>query len=309
MIPKISIIVPIYNAELYLSKCIEHILSQTYTNFELILINDGSSDKSAHICENYANRDFRIKAIQKINGGVSSARNEGLRQSSGEWVCFVDSDDFVDRDYLENFGIVNDSEIELYAQGYKIIDTDNSVIVKRPYEIGVFNPETAFEILEISDILNSPGFKLYKRSIIERYNISFDERISYGEDHIFSLDYFVHVNKTIIRPNCGYNYIRQYSSLTKKHIDIEKLLYYMKLYADRYDVIERKFNSTGGLKSYSIRQYSNLRRLMKESISQISVYIKNRRNRNKLANQLTTNGLTYEQKAVVYLFKITSKIV
>lgn len=308
MIPKISIIVPIYNAERYLSKCIDHILSQTLSNFEVLLINDGSTDNSAQICENYANKDSRIKIIQKINGGVSSARNVGLRKSNGEWICFVDSDDCIEPNYLESFGIIDDSVIDLYAQGYRIIDTDKTDIIKKPCDVGMFNPEEAFEILESSDILNSPVFKLYKRSIIEKFNISFDENISYGEDHIFSLDYFAHVNKTIIRPYCGYIYIRQHNSLTKKHIDIKRLIYYMKLYAERYNYLKGTLNCSTNLNCYSIRQYSNLKRLIKESTYQIWLYKSTRRNRIELASQLTTNGLTNKQKALVKLFKIVSKI-
>lgn len=100
---KISVIVPVYNVENYIEKCIESILSQTYTDFELLLINDGSSDKSGSICDTYANKDERIRVFHKKNEGVSIARNFGIKHSLGEWVCFVDSDDWVENLYLEKF--------------------------------------------------------------------------------------------------------------------------------------------------------------------------------------------------------------
>lgn len=95
--PKISIIVPVYNTERYLSKCIDSILSQSFTDFELLLINDGSLDYSGAICDQYAANDSRVTVFHKENGGVSSARNLGLDNARGEWVTFVDSDDWIAR--------------------------------------------------------------------------------------------------------------------------------------------------------------------------------------------------------------------
>lgn len=101
MKPEISIIVPIYNVEKYLPKCIESILSQTFTNFELILVNDGSKDRSGIICDEYASKDNRIKVIHKENGGVSSARNSGVDLASGKYIGFVDPDDYIKKDMYE----------------------------------------------------------------------------------------------------------------------------------------------------------------------------------------------------------------
>ena len=104
--PKISIIVPVYNAEQYLRRCIDSILNQSFTDFELILIDDGSKDKSSDICDEYAAKDSRIKVYHKENGGVSSARNLGLDNANGEWIAFVDSDDFIKEDYLKHMAIL-----------------------------------------------------------------------------------------------------------------------------------------------------------------------------------------------------------
>lgn len=101
--PHISIIVPVYNVEEYLNQCVVSILGQTFTNFEVILIDDGSEDNSGHICEEFAKKDERVRVFHKVNGGVSSARNLGLRYAKGDWICFVDSDDLLPCSSLQIF--------------------------------------------------------------------------------------------------------------------------------------------------------------------------------------------------------------
>ena len=97
----ISIIVPVYNVEKYIVRCLESILSQTYKNIEVIIVNDGSVDKSGEICERYAKKDNRIKLINKSNGGLSDARNKGIDQANGIYITFVDSDDYISQNYVE----------------------------------------------------------------------------------------------------------------------------------------------------------------------------------------------------------------
>ena len=99
--PLVSVIVPVYKVERYLPRCVESILGKTYTNFELILVDDGTPDRSGVICDRYAEKDSRIKVIHKENGGVSSARNAGIDAAQGEWITFVDSDDWVAENYIE----------------------------------------------------------------------------------------------------------------------------------------------------------------------------------------------------------------
>lgn len=110
----ISIIVPVYNIEKYLQRCIESILAQKFVDFELLLIDDGSKDKSGDICDNFALKDKRIKVFHKENGGVSSARNLGIAKAQGEWITFIDSDDWVSEDYLSSFS----TDCDLCVQGY-----------------------------------------------------------------------------------------------------------------------------------------------------------------------------------------------
>ena len=114
MKPLISIIVPIYNVEKYLSRCINSVLSQTFPDFELLLIDDGSTDKSGYICDGYAQKDSRIKVFHIENGGVSAARNYGLDNARGEWITFVDADDWIDKDmYYKLYNIWKIKSISL----------------------------------------------------------------------------------------------------------------------------------------------------------------------------------------------------
>ena len=99
--PQISVIIPVYKVEQFLGDCIKSILSQTFSNYEIILVDDGSPDNSGKLCDEFAAGDSRIKVVHKENGGVSSARNKGIEIAEGEWICFVDSDDWVEPDYLE----------------------------------------------------------------------------------------------------------------------------------------------------------------------------------------------------------------
>lgn len=120
--PKISIIVPVYNTEKYISNCIESILKQKEKDFELLLIDDGSKDQSGRICDTYATKDDRIKVIHKKNGGVSSARNLGIDHAKGEMIFFIDSDDTVGPDYLKNLEIIDDEDF--VQSGVKILEND-----------------------------------------------------------------------------------------------------------------------------------------------------------------------------------------
>ena len=122
MSPKISIIVPVYNAEKTLNQCVDSIIHQSYKDWELFLIDDGSKDHSAAICDKYAQQDERIRVFHKSNGGVSSARNVGLDNAVGEWITFIDSDDWVENNYLENLYQNDENDIVasyFIAEGWK----------------------------------------------------------------------------------------------------------------------------------------------------------------------------------------------
>lgn len=179
---KVSIIVPVYNSEKYLDKCITSILRQTFEDFELILIDDGSSDKSALICDAYAKGDQRITAIHIPNGGVSNARNQGMDMARGEYMAFVDSDDYIDETYIK----------ELYKN---ITETGSQLALCPVYflsEDGMYRMGAAKTSLDFNDmdkelflelnnkfLLYAPYNKLFVLDIIRKNCLRFDRSISY----------------------------------------------------------------------------------------------------------------------------------
>ena len=195
---KVSIIVPLFNAEKFAKRCIESVLMQTFKNYELILIDDGSKDKTGEICDKYAEKDTRIKVIHKNNGGVSSARNTGLDMAKGEWITFLDADDWIEPNFLlivDNNS--NDSIDWIFAQWRTI--WDNGL----PNEINNYEQEILFnnweEIKNIwdkmanMDICRCPWGKFFRRSVIESYKLRFDNSLKYGEDTVFNYEYLINI--------------------------------------------------------------------------------------------------------------------
>ena len=224
MNPKISVIVPVYKVEKYLHRCIDSILLQTFPDFELLLVDDGSPDRSGEICDEYVKKDSRIRVFHKENGGVSSARNHGIEKAIGEWIMFVDSDDWLESDYLSNFDIEGDYDIQL--QGFT-----NDFPGKESISLGCeitkeVNLPTFFIEASRKFLIYGPVFKLYKRSIIG--NIRFDHNFSLGEDYLFVLNVMQFAKTFKLIQGTGYHYVHEREdSLTRaiKPYDITLKLY------------------------------------------------------------------------------------
>lgn len=226
--PKISVIVPVYNVEKYLPRCIDSILAQTFTDFELLLIDDGSTDNSGEICDEYAKNDRRIRVFHKENGGVSSARNTGLINAKGEWVCFVDSDDDICINYLEVYvSLLKHKEADFYIVGCNIIS--NNRRTKRTFHDQYFSKESIHKFvmyIRYYNIFGVPWNKLFSMKIIKDQNISFDESLDSYEDEVFVLEYLVYTSSVMASSQCTYNYyVREQLSLSKKYIEIDKHIY------------------------------------------------------------------------------------
>lgn len=220
---KISIVVPIYNSEKYLCNCIDSILCQSFDDFELILVDDGSTDSSASICDNYEKLDNRVNVIHKTNGGVSKARNTGIDVASGKFICFIDSDDSINSDYLEKLYLAYENDIDLSIVGYNWIK--NNCVTN----FTVFNnePETIIDknnimFLYEKVMISAPWCKLYKLDIIKENKLIFPEDLSLGEDLIFNFSYLDFVNriKIINTPLYNYNTDNENSLLQKYRADL-----------------------------------------------------------------------------------------
>lgn len=245
--PSISIIVPVYKVENSIQHCIESILQQTYTDWELILVDDGSPDSSGKICDQYAQKDFRIHSLHQKNGGVSSARNYGLKNVTGKWIVFIDSDDYVEPTYLEDFFLFR-NEITLNTiviQGL-IYDTKNSKTF-RQFSNTIYNSKEIAQGLIENTLLTfgGPYCKLYNAYIINKYNIKFPLNYSYGEDTIFFLRYLAYIDTLILVSSCNYHYIEwNQESLSHKSHRFEELKSYMEDNLSAIKELDKRFTSS-----------------------------------------------------------------
>lgn len=219
----ISIIIPIYNAEKDLDKCLSSLTRQTYLDYELLLVNDGSTDNSECVCRRYAKNDTRIKLINKENGGVSSARNLGLDQASGEFIVFVDADDWVAEDYLESLLSVQKSlRSDLVVSN--LIGVLNTGDVKYPrFEKEELISNTNFTPSDLVDdgrlkMYNAPYCKLFKADIIRERKLKFRNELRNGEDFIFVLEYALCCGRISFLNQYSYYYNRlSESSVTNRY--------------------------------------------------------------------------------------------
>ena len=188
--PKISVIVPVYNAEKYLHRCIDSILLQTFTDFELLLINDGSNDGSGTICDEYAAKDNRVRVFHKENGGASSARNLGMDNAQGEWVTFVDADDYVLPSYLATYIEISTANVDMCVVGIipdYSISSDYQITKTSVDYFG--DVKGAMLLLNDCQMMGSLCNKLFRTSIITSHELRLDECCKFREDEDFFLKY------------------------------------------------------------------------------------------------------------------------
>ena len=248
----ISVIIPIYNAESSLDRCIQSIVSQTYTNIELILVNDGSTDNSLGICNNYATTDPRIVVISQKNSGVSSARNRGIEIAKGKWITFVDSDDYVEKNYLECLCENITDEKALIIQGLKQVNIKGEEIKKIEFENTILKKteiKKAFDEKEIFEYGYTVA-KLYNRNIIDKHNIRFNEQISYSEDMLFMLEYILHCDFIKFVQGSLYNYVIDVSTLSQRYNSYESEFLLFTEYTRLNQAIASKFSFTPTYKSH-----------------------------------------------------------
>lgn len=238
---RISIIVPIYNVEKYLPRCIESLMGQTYKNIEIILVNDGSTDNCRHICNDYKKRDNRIIVFHQKNAGVSNARNTGLKVASGQFVGFCDPDDWVEsKMYEEMLAAINKKNADIAICGYEYYDENGQLDTDRKYNPKSTEYVSRFEIMKrMSDLPPTIRLgvvnKLFKRSIIG--NQVFKESLHSAEDVLFLTEYMRKVNNaTIIHKPLYLNTVRK-GSATHGGLSIQSLY-------DSYFVHELMYKTT-----------------------------------------------------------------
>lgn len=212
----ISIIVPVYNAEKTLARCVRSLMAQTYRNLEILLVNDGSRDQSPAICQRFAQEDGRIRVIDKPNGGVSSARNAGLDAARGDFVMFCDSDDWVEPDWCE-------SMVSLCGPEDMVICESDRADLKTEHDADTEDAERR-ELLHYPILACSLWNKLFLRPAIEQAGLRFDEKLRLGEDFCFVLAYLCQIDgklRFLYRPLYHYD-VSTEGSLSKKAPSLEQ---------------------------------------------------------------------------------------
>lgn len=218
----ITIIIPVYNASKYLDECLNSVSAQTFADWECILINDGSTDNSGAICDKWAATDCRFKVVHQANVGVSAARNKGIELAKGEYIAFIDSDDWVDNNYL---GLLQDAYNKSYADlcivGLQQHSSNGKIIKYSPNTCDTFRIEEDSNDILVDLVkqylLFGPVSKLYSKYLLFKYNIRFDKTISYGEDLVFNFEYLERTRTISCVISSPYHY-RVYvdNSLSKK---------------------------------------------------------------------------------------------
>ena len=260
MIPNISVIVPVYNTEKYLDRCIQSILTQTYTDFELLLIDDGSTDSSGAICDKYAEQDSRVRVFHKENGGASSARNLGLDNANGEWITFCDSDDWVYPCWLENYDITNNSTYDLVCQGIECSNKLSHSDKSNKYSFDFTGTiRDGLLLLKEYNVIGYTVIKLFKRDVIEKYNIQFDDHLKFKEDEAFVLNFMMYCETMLSINKIGYYYyVPDWETKYERIVlDLEHRLnmykYILAIYNDENNILTDRYLLD--LVGYVITQY------------------------------------------------------
>lgn len=226
--PQVSIIVPVYNAEKTISRCINSILMQSYKDFELLLLDDGSEDGSAQICDDFAKRDMRVQVFHKENSGVSDTRNQGIAMARGEYLQFVDSDDWITPDATEFFmRTMTERACDMViADFYRVIG--DRVAQKGDIE----KDGTMDRISYAASMMQKPANfyygvlwnKFYKKSIIEEQDIKMDTTVNWCEDFMFNMEYIRHINTVYVLKLPLYYYVKTKDSLVSQGMSVKKTI-------------------------------------------------------------------------------------
>lgn len=324
----VNVIVPVYNCEKYLGKCIDSILKQTYKSLVVIIINDGSSDSSYEIAERFSKLDKRIKLINQENKGVSAARNNGLQNSAGKYILFVDADDYIENNMIQL--LVNASEkynAQITSSGLfieecstdhlgKVLESiafdDGKIIILNNEELRCVFPEKL-----ITAVFHSAFAKLYRLDYIKQNNALFDPDLSLGEDYLFNLPLFRNIDKYVYIAKPLYHYKRYYSNNTLSR----------KYRADLFETELKLFNATISIlnswntdkKQYDRYIYelffNNMHVILENEANPYNTstnwkklqrlrYITNKKEVRDLTSQKSFRPRGYKYKLVFYLLKL-----
>ncbi len=262
----ISVIVPVYNIESYIERCITNILNQTKSEFELLLIDDGSTDSSGIICDNYEKKDKRIRVIHKSNGGLSDARNMGTEQAIGEWITYIDGDDYVEAEYLEelyNLCIENRVNISVISERIQKEGNQEEIREAREHSVRIIKGrEAAEEIIHYNKqyMIYAWG-KLYHRSLIPFLLYPYKK---IHEDEYVTYKLLYETKEVAVSSKICYNYVVRKSSITKEAYSIRRL--------NKLEALEEAINYFNQKQDYEFVAYAKLRYFLNLQIAWYRVY-------------------------------------
>ena len=271
MNPLISIIIPVYNAEQYLERCIDSVIGQTYKNLEIILVDDGSKDTSPVICDKYAAQDSRIIVIHKENAGVSAARNDGIDAAKGEFIFFIDADDWIDTKYIEVF--LKYKNYPMVISGYsRHGHADGERGPEKTEEVEIRNlPIVLKEYVKADDYWLFAWGKMFRTDIIKKNKLSFNSKMRYLEDSCFVMDYMSLVDKVILVKGYYLHHLMEKTKYSKYYMNYLQLKNHMSLQQHSFCKLEKKCG--GSLQKFkedvSRLHFNNFRRFLLWSDSSI----------------------------------------
>ena len=293
----ISIIIPVYNAEKYLDRCIKSVIEQIYTNIEVITINDGSSDGSGEICDSYAIRDNRIRVVQQMNKGVSYARNIGIHISRGDYIVFVDSDDWVMSTYVWELynGVIESSVDMAIVDYYTEINNQLDYNTKDDRIRNIFNCSEALDLIYDKDkYLGYLWNKIFSAKRIREINLLFDERIKIWEDLLFCCQYINKIKKIVYIRKPLYVYMHHEDSTVSSRSPIrektklfaaEKLLLINNNDAQKFTKRTKAKYATTCINYLILGEFMNnefIKKSISEKLDMVKPYIDYLDNKNKL---------------------------
>ena len=229
MMPEVTVVVPVFNVEKYLHQCIESLLNQTYRNLEIILVDDGSTDNSGAICDKYRQKDQRIKVIHKCNQGLGFARNSGMKETTSDYITFMDSDDYADEDMIEELmRPIIDENADTVIGGFKKVNDEKKILFIDSYNKKTYINDAVYNDFFIRILGSSPGNhdfvrmsvwnSIYSMKIIKEHDIVFpSERIMISEDLIFGAVYYKYARVVSVISSSKYNYRYNTTSLSEKY--------------------------------------------------------------------------------------------
>lgn len=240
--PEISIIIPVYNAGEYIERCLQSILGQTFGDIEVITVDDGSTDSSPEICDRFASLDPRVKSLHKANGGVSSARNHGLKAAEGEYVMFVDADDALSEGALSAFaGMIAKGSPDFILGSYNIFTNDEydrfccTGVSGHYAELGDFLEDA---LGKSGELFRSPWAKAYRLSVIRGASLMFDESLCYAEDKLFVYSFLLHARSAAAVDVPVYEYYRRSGSLSWGRTDVRRASQILEMLPGYFMVLE-----------------------------------------------------------------------